>query len=138
MRGTKQHVKLEIDMPPFTTLGDLTSVKGALFEASTTYVDWEALYHGEERAVSAPGTILLALAKALDDGEPTKGTNRATGPAFDREVASKARELAVEQRVEAERSIIEAAKALRDKFDASVSFGDELRRLVHAVNKAGL
>lgn len=76
MRGTKQHVTLEIDMPSFTTLGDLQTVKGLLFEAATTHIDWEALYHREEGAVSVPGTIAISIADAIGKAEPTKGQNR--------------------------------------------------------------
>ena len=59
---------ITIEQPPGLTLGDITSARGAIIEASTSYVDWEQLYGGDPEgptAISAPGKLLLAVAHQL-------------------------------------------------------------------------
>lgn len=50
------------------TIGDFIAAKGALFDAASTYVDWEDLHAGKPDAVSTTGKIILALANALPGG----------------------------------------------------------------------
>ncbi len=60
---------ITITLPENITLGDITAAKGAIIEASTGYVDWELLYEQtahNERAISAPGRLLLAIVHQLD------------------------------------------------------------------------
>ena len=62
---------ITIELPPGLTLGDITSARGAIIEASTCYVDWEMLYSHDgthddtDLAVSSPGRLLLAVAHQL-------------------------------------------------------------------------
>jgi len=58
-------MKIVIDIPDQVTLGDLQAAQGAIFNASTMYVDWEELASGSPDAVAKPGVILLAIAAAL-------------------------------------------------------------------------
>jgi hypothetical protein len=58
---------ITIKLPEDVTLGDITSARGAIIEASTSYVDWEKLYDrdDERESISAPGRVLLAVAHQL-------------------------------------------------------------------------
>lgn len=56
---------ITITIPPGATNSDLITVRGALFDASTTFVDFEKLHAGQPDAISAPGRVLLALADSL-------------------------------------------------------------------------
>lgn len=58
-----------ITLPKGTTIGDLIKVRGALFDASTTWVDWEKLYTKKPDAIGVPGVILLALGNAVGKAE---------------------------------------------------------------------
>lgn len=46
---------------PNLTVGDLTTVSGALLNAAAEFVDWEVLYRGGENPISTPGKVLLFL-----------------------------------------------------------------------------
>lgn len=67
--------RIVIDLPDDITIGDMLTVKGALIDASTSFVDWADLSLGERdgqtsrvpNPISAPGRILLALAHQLGD-----------------------------------------------------------------------
>jgi hypothetical protein len=63
------HNTVTIELPPGLTLGDITSARGAIIEASTNYVDWEKLYMGDDAtkavAIGAPGKLLIAVAHQL-------------------------------------------------------------------------
>lgn len=59
-------MKLTIDIPDDVTIGDLQAAQGAIFNASTTYVDWDALHNDESGAIGKPGIILLSLARELE------------------------------------------------------------------------
>jgi hypothetical protein len=64
---------ITIELPDGLTMGDITSARGAIIEASTNYVDWEKLYnnndperhHVTSDPISAPGMLLLAVAHQL-------------------------------------------------------------------------
>jgi hypothetical protein len=53
-------------VPAGATVGDYTSVLGALVTASASWVDWEQLANGDERsAIGPPAIILLCLINLL-------------------------------------------------------------------------
>jgi hypothetical protein len=57
---------VEIDLPAGYTIGDLTTAAGAIFKASTEFVDWEELAERNPNAIQNPGLICLAVARALE------------------------------------------------------------------------
>lgn len=59
-------MKLEIDIPDGVTIGDLTTVAGAMLKASTEFVDWDAMAEGETQSIGMPGRVLLAMATRLE------------------------------------------------------------------------
>lgn len=65
-------MKIEIELPEGATMGHLRAVQGAIFNASTEFVDWERLHQeGNDRgggpdAISPPGRILLDIAHQLE------------------------------------------------------------------------
>jgi hypothetical protein len=58
-------IKFTINLPDHCTEGDLQSVKGALYNAATFYIDWEKLYNRTSDTISIPGIILLTIANEL-------------------------------------------------------------------------
>lgn len=59
---------ITITLPDHTTEKDLLAAAGAIIQASTVFVDWERLHttwYPEPDAISAPGLMLLSLARQL-------------------------------------------------------------------------
>ena len=63
--------QITLTLPDNISLGDLITVRGAIFDASTTFVDWEALHRGEPNAIDLPGELLLRIAAELQKQERT-------------------------------------------------------------------
>lgn len=61
-------MEITVHIPEGATIGDLTLVRGSLFDAAVTYVDWESLREKRPGAVAAPGVILLDMAHQLAKG----------------------------------------------------------------------
>ena len=60
---------IEIEIPDDVTVGDLITARGAIFDASTIFVDWEKLYEGGIDAVNPVGRLLLGLAAGIKKAE---------------------------------------------------------------------
>lgn len=64
---------INIDLPANITIGDMLTVKGALIDASTIFIDWAEMYENRHDGnhypshISSPGKILLAIAHQLGD-----------------------------------------------------------------------
>lgn len=61
-----EYLTLKVRIPDRCTLGEIDTVRGAIFKTSTEFIDWESLYNRNPDALSNPGLILLAIANALD------------------------------------------------------------------------
>jgi hypothetical protein len=55
---------VELDVPN-ATIGDYHEARGALMNAVTDFIDWEALHNGEPNAIATPGRIILELIRSL-------------------------------------------------------------------------
>jgi hypothetical protein len=64
-------ITVEIVIPVQTTVGDFIATRGALMDAASIYVDWEALNNRQGAPISAPGIILMDIARALQEAEKT-------------------------------------------------------------------
>lgn len=53
------------DKLPGITVGDYLQAKGAMLDATTDFIDWEKLHHGDPQAISPPGHIILYLINSL-------------------------------------------------------------------------
>lgn len=62
-------MKVEIEIPDNVTVGDLITVRGAIFDAAATFVDWEVLFSRGVGAISPAGLLLLRLAAELKRAE---------------------------------------------------------------------
>lgn len=59
------HIQINLDLPDSVTMGEVEAVQGALVNASTMYVGWEALYCKDANAISNPGLVLLDIARQV-------------------------------------------------------------------------
>lgn len=58
-------MEITIQIPDGATLGDITTVQGALADAAVAFVDWERLHARQLEPISAPGVILLSMVEQL-------------------------------------------------------------------------